>query len=37
MDKYPPVSGEIVADETYFSGVFKENRGRGTAGKVLVF
>ena len=31
------LSGEIEADESYFSGVRKGKRGRGAAGKVAVF
>ena len=37
MDKDSPVSDEIVANETYFGGVFKGKRDRDAAGKVLVF
>ena len=31
------LSGEVEADESYFSGVRKGKRGRGVAGKVAVF
>jgi len=31
------LSGEVEADESYFGGVRKGKRGRGTAGKVAVF
>ena len=31
------LSGEVEADESYFSGVRKGKRGRGAAGKVAVF
>ena len=31
------VGGEIEVDESYFGGVRKGNRGRGAAGKVIVF
>ena len=29
--------GEIEADESYFGGIRKGKRGRGTAGKVAIF
>ena len=31
------LSGEIEADESYFGGVRKGKRGRGSAGKIAVF
>ena len=31
------LSGEIEADESYFGGIRKGKRGRGTAGKIVVF
>ena len=37
LRKTKPISGEIEVDESYFGGVRKGKRGRGTAGKVPVF
>lgn len=36
LPSYEP-SGEVEADESYFGGVRKGERGRGAAGKVIVF
>ena len=37
QDAIEVVGGEIEVDESYFGGVRKGNRGRGAAGKVIVF
>lgn len=37
QDAIDIVGGEIEVDESYFGGVRKGNRGRGAAGKVIVF
>ena len=37
LDEASPLAGEIEADESYFGGKRKGKRGRGAAGKVLVF
>jgi len=36
-EKHSPFGGEVEADESYFGGFRKGNRGRGAAGKVPVF